>query len=83
MYNALVWSVCYKPAGQSFPGRGVLDSVDFDSKYKILWGETRAHGVPIHKEKNKFKTRIYIIIPIFQPPVVSVWRMLGWRVCAS
>jgi len=44
-------------------------SVDFDSKYKILWGETRAHGVPIHEEEKRFKTRIYIIIPIFTPPV--------------
>jgi len=46
-------------------------SVDFDSKYKILRGETRAHGVPIHEEEKKFKTRIYIIIPIFTPPTVS------------
>ena len=46
-------------------------SVDFDSKYKILWGETRAHGVPIHKEEKKFKTRIFIIIPIFPPPIIS------------
>jgi len=43
--------------------------VDFDSKYNILLDETRAHGVPIHKEKKKFKTRIYIIIPIFPPPL--------------
>jgi hypothetical protein len=40
-------------------------SVDFDSKYKILWGETRAHRVPIHERIKKFKTRIYKIIPIF------------------
>ena len=52
LYNALVWIVCYKPAGQSFPGCGVWGSVDFDSKYKILWGETRAHGLPIHEEKK-------------------------------
>jgi len=44
--------------------------VDFDSKYKILWGETRAHRVPIHEEENKFKTKIYIIIPIFPPPII-------------
>jgi len=43
-------------------------SVDFDSKYKILSGQTRALGVPIHKRIKKFKTRIYIIIPIFPPP---------------
>ena len=64
----LHWLVCYKPAGQSFPDFGVWVSVDFDSKYKILWGETRDHGVPIHeRKKKKFKTRIYIINPKFPP----------------
>ena len=54
---------------QCFPDYGVWVSVDFDSKYKILWGETRAHDVvPICEEEEKFKTRIYIIIPIFTPP---------------
>ena len=51
----LLWIVCYKPAGQCFPGCGVWGSVDFDSKYKILWGETRAHGEPIHEEKKSSK----------------------------
>jgi len=46
-------------------------TVDFDSKYKIVWGETRAYGVSIHEEKKKFKTRIDIIIPIFPPPIIS------------
>ena len=78
LYNALVWIVCYKP-GQSFSGCRVWGSVDFDSKYKILLGETRAHGEPIHEEEKKFKTRIYIIIPIFPPPIISDWRKLGWR----
>ena len=41
LYNMLHWLVCYKPAGQSFPDFGVWVSVDFDSKYKIVWGETR------------------------------------------
>jgi hypothetical protein len=59
----LHWLVCYKPAGQSFPDFGVWVSVDFDSKYKIVWGETRAHGVRFLFMKRK--TRIYIIIPIF------------------
>jgi len=45
-------------------------SVDFDLKYKILWVETRAHGVLIHERKKKFKTRIYTIIPIFPPPMI-------------
>ena len=30
-------------------------SEDFDSKYKILWGETRAHGVLIHERKKSSK----------------------------
>ena len=55
LYNTLHWLVIYKPAGQSFPDFGVWVSVDFDSKYKILWGETRDHGVPIHERKKKFK----------------------------
>ena len=42
-----LWLVCYKQTGQCFPDCGVWVSVDFDSKYKILWGETRAHRVPI------------------------------------
>jgi len=46
-------------------------TIDFDSKYMILWGETRALGVPIHEERKKIKTRIYIIIPIFPPPIES------------
>ena len=50
---------------------GCWVSVDFDSNYKILWGETRANRVPIHEEDKKFKTRIYIIIPIFPPHVIS------------
>ena len=48
LYNMLHWLVCYKPAGQSFPNFWVWVSADFDSKYKILWGETRDHWVPIH-----------------------------------
>ncbi len=28
-------------------------TVDFDSKYKILRGETRAHRVPIHEKEQK------------------------------
>ena len=34
-----------------------------------LTGETRDLGVPIHEEEKKFKRRIYIIIPIFPPPI--------------
>ena len=54
LYNALFWPVWYKPAGQCFPDCGVWVSVDFLSKYKILWGETRAHGV-IHERKKSSK----------------------------
>ena len=43
----LHWLVCYKPAGQSFPDFGVWVSVDFDSNYKIVWGETRDHRIPM------------------------------------
>ena len=32
-------------------------SVDFDSKYKILWGETRAHRIPIHEEEEKVQSK--------------------------
>jgi len=49
---------------------GCWVSVDFDSNYKIFWGETRAHRVPIHEEEKKFKTEIYIIIPIIPPPII-------------
>ena len=35
------WSAA-TPALQCFPDCGVWVSVDFDLKYKILWGETRA-----------------------------------------
>ena len=51
--KVLLLPVCYKPAGQCFPDCGVWVSVDFDSKYKILWGETRAHGVTIYEEEKK------------------------------
>ena len=44
----------------------------------MLWGETRDHGVPIHERIQKFKTRIFIIISIFPPPIISDWRKLGW-----
>jgi hypothetical protein len=46
-------------------------SVDFDSKYKIFWGETRDHGVPIHERRKNCENRIYIIIPKYPPPVIS------------
>ena len=60
--------VGYKPAGQSFPDFGVWVSIDFDSKYKIVWGETWDHRIPILEEIKKLKKRVYIIIPIFPPP---------------
>ena len=67
----LHWLVCYKPAGQSFPDFGVWVSVDFDSKYKIVWGETIHHRIPILEEIKKLEKIIYIIIPIFPPPILS------------
>ena len=43
---------------------GLWVTVDFDSKYKILWDATKAHGgTYIFMKKTMFKTRIYIIIP--------------------
>jgi len=35
----------------------VWGTVDFDSKYKILRGETRAHGVPFHEEEKKVQNK--------------------------
>jgi len=32
-------------------------SVDLYSKYKILWGETRALGIPIHEEEKKVQIK--------------------------
>jgi len=42
-------------------------SVDFDSKYKILWGETRDHGVPIHEEKKLQKKESTSLFQNFHP----------------
>ena len=63
LYNMLVWLVCYKPADQCFPGCGVWVTVDFESKYKNLWGETRAHGVPIHEENKNIHNYSNISTP--------------------
>ena len=49
--------VCYKPAGQSFPDFGMWVSVDFDSKYKIVWGETRDHRIPFFEEIKKVEKK--------------------------
>jgi len=69
LYNALLGPVCTTSyLNHVFLVAGCWVSVDFDSKYKILWDETRAHRVPIHEEEKKFKTRIYIISAKFQPP---------------
>ena len=64
LYHTLPWLVCYKPAGQCFPGCGVWDIVDFDSKYKILLVETRAHGVPIHEKKQSSKQESAFPTPV-------------------
>ena len=50
--NMLLWPVYYK---QVFLVIGWWATVDFYSKYKILWGETRDHGVPIHERKKTSK----------------------------
>ena len=72
MFDMLLCLVCYKPTSQCFPDCGVWVTEDFDSKYKILWGETRAHVEPIHEEEQKFKSRIYIILSIFPLPYLYV-----------
>jgi len=38
---------------------------------RFYGGETWAHGLPIPEEEEKFKTRIYKIIPIITPLVIS------------
>ena len=57
LYNMLHWLVCYKPAGHSFPDFGVWVSVDFDSKYKIVWVESRDHRILILEEKKKVEKK--------------------------
>ena len=64
-YRAFVCITCYlgqsatyKPAGQSFPDFGVWVSVDFDLKYKILWGETRDHGGQLFMKEKKLQKKI-------------------------
>ena len=61
LYGAFVWIMHYLDQSATseqlihvFLVAGCWVSVDFDSKYKILWGETRAHRVPIHEEEKKF-----------------------------
>ena len=67
-YKTLPWLVYYKLAGQCFPGCGVGVIVDFDSKYNILLGETRAHGVPIHEERKKVQNKNLHIYSNFSTP---------------
>ena len=59
LYDTLLLPFCYHQTDACFHGwgnGGWWVTVDFDSQYKILWGETRAHGVPIH-EKNKVQNK--------------------------
>jgi len=61
LYGAFVCIYYTLYFGQSATGKlvhvfidvGWRVPVDFDSKYKTLWCETRAHGVPIHEEKKQ------------------------------
>ena len=61
-------------------------TVDCDSKYKIVWGETRAHGVPIH-EKNKVQNKNLYNYSL--PPPTYIFRRMhvgvemGNLYCAS
>ena len=73
------WLVCYKPAGQSFPYFEVWVSVDFDSKYKIVWGETRDHRIPILEEIKKLKKmNLHNYSNISTPHTIRLTQ-LGWR----
>ena len=40
LYGAFFCLIRYKLTGQYFPDCGVWVTVDFDSKYKILWAES-------------------------------------------
>ena len=57
LYNMQHWLVCFEPTGQCFLDCGVWVSEDFDSEYKILWGETRDHEVPIHERRKKVQNK--------------------------
>jgi len=50
---------------------------NFESKYKILWGNLGPMGNLSMKKKKKFQTRIYIIIPIFPPPNNIILAHIG------
>ena len=44
-YDMLLWPVCYNQTDARFHSGGVAwVTVDFDSQYKIVWAETKAHG---------------------------------------
>ena len=43
-------------------------TVDFNSQYQILWGETGSHGLPIHEEKQSSKQESALLFP---PPITS------------
>ena len=60
---------------------GVWVSVDFDSYYKILWGETRDHGVPIHERKKKVQNKnLHNYSKMSSPYNIRLKRkLLGWR----
>ena len=77
LFNTQVWLVCYKPTGQCFPGCGEWGTVDLDSKYKILSGETRAHVVHFMKKKIQNKN-LHNYSKISTPYNIRL-TMLGWR----
>ena len=58
------------------------DIVDFDSKYKILRGETSAHGVPIHeKEKKGQNNNLHNYSKISSPCNIRLTHVGVERVC--
>ena len=70
LYGEFVCMICY--FGQSatiklthvFMVASWWVAIDFDSQYKVLWNETRAHPWGTYSwEKKEFRSRICIIIP--------------------
>ena len=79
LYNALLGPVCYKLTESCFPCCGVLGYCRFWFKIQDFIGWNEGPWSTYSWRRKKFKTRIYIIIPIFPPPIISDWRKLGWR----
>jgi len=59
---------------------GVWVSVDLIQKTRFYGVKLGPMGTYLFmKEEKKFKTRIYIIIPIFPPLIISDRHIVEWR----